>query len=171
VARRTSKPDLQRGTDVRAGRTAYYREGRNRSLTSGGYTASRYQGEYHLATPKGQQVAATPPSKTYHRFILAEFIACLAMVAASLVLTPGQAATEGDATATRSFAKELVQLTALCIVFFVLALASTGEKTGKVAAAFGGLVTLGVAWNLSGIFTGLAKALGPPSKKTGGTGG
>jgi hypothetical protein len=158
---------LQSGTSVRApGRVAYYRERNNRALTGHGYTAAKYQGEYHLAGPSGNQVAFSTPDKSYHRFILAEFLACLMMVVASIILVPAQTASEGAGDSTRSFAKELVQLTAICIVFFVLALMASGAKTGKVAAAFGGLVTLGVAWNASGIFSALAKAIGPPAAKT-----
>lgn len=174
--RRSSGPRssrLQTGTDYRSrgGRVTYYRDGRDRSASAGGYRAARYQGEYHLAGPRGNQVAFRPPARTYHRVVLAEFIACITMVAASIVLVPAQGTEEGAGTAARSFAKELVQLTAICIVFFILALAASGEKTGKPAAAFGGLVTLGVAWNTSGIFSGLAKAFGPPKTAQGGAGG
>lgn len=164
---------LQRGTDVRTRgqRVAYYREGRNRSLQAGGYTAARHQGETIFATPGGNQAAVSLPGKSYHRFILAEFIACLVMIAAGMILVPAQGEAQGAGAAGRSFAKQLVQLTALCVVFFMLALASTGPKTGKVAAAFGGLVTLGVAWNMSEMWTGLSKALGGPVPKKKPSGG
>jgi hypothetical protein len=166
-ASRSSRPRLQRGTDIRTPgqNIAYYREGRNRSLTAGGYTAARYQGQTVLATPRGSQVAMSLPGKTYHRYILAEFIACVAMIAGGMILIPAQGAGQGAGAAGRSFARQLVQLTAVCIVFFILALAGGGEKTGKVAAAFGGLVTLGVAWNLSEMWSGLSKALGGPVPK------
>ncbi len=158
---------LQRGTDVRTPgqRVAYYREGRNRSLNAGGYTAARYQGNTVLASPRGNQVSVALPGKTYHRYILAEFVACVAMIAGGMILIPAQGAKQGGGAATRSFAKQLVQLTAVCIVFFILALAGGGEKTGKVAAAFGGLITLGVGWNLSEMWGGLSKALGGPVPK------
>jgi hypothetical protein len=158
---------LQSGTSVHGpGRVAYYRERNNRALTGHGYTAAKYQDEYHLAGPSGNQVAFRTPDKSYHRVILAEFLACLMLVVASIILVPAQTASEGAGDSTRSFAKELVQITAICIVFFVLALMASGAKTGKVASAFGGLVTLGVAWNASGVFSALAKAIGPAKAKT-----
>lgn len=154
------------GTRYQGSRATYQRQGQTRSLTTtGGYYASRGSSGVQLGGPSGNQLELSAPGKTYHRFVLAEFIACVAMVVASIVLVPAQDSAQGSGTAARSFAKELVQLTALCIVFFVLALMASGAKTGKIAAAFGGLVTLGVAWNLSEIFGALAKALGPAVKK------
>ena len=91
----------------------------------------------------------------YHQYLLAEFMACIVMIIGSLILLPA-----GGSTDARSYARQLVQLTAVCLVFFVLALASAGPKTGKVGAAFGGLVTLGVAWHLSEMWSALTKALG-----------
>lgn len=166
ASKRRGRPSrFQSGTDVRSRNqnVNYYREGRNRSASAYGYTAARYQGQTVLAGPQGNQVSLSLPGKTYHRYILAEFIACVAMIAGGLILVPAQGAGQGGGTAARSFAKQLVQLTAICIVFFMLALAGSGPKTGKVAAAFGGLVTLGVAWNLSEMWSALAKALGGQS--------
>lgn len=166
---------LERGTDYRSpgGNLSYYRQGGHRQASAGGYTAARSGGTATIAGPSGNQVSASLPKSTYHRYVLAEFIACLAMIAGGMILVPAQ----GGGTAGRSFAKQLVQLTALCVVFFMLALAGSGPKTGKVAAAFGGLVTLGVAWNLSEMWGALAKALGahaqasvaaePPPKQPG----
>ena len=112
-----------------------------------------------------RQIAREP--KAWQRFILAEFLACLVMIAASMILIPatGQGQGSEGAGAGRSYARELVQLTAVCLLFFILALAGGGARTGKVAAAFGGLVTLGVAWHLSGIWSALAAALGPAAAK------
>jgi hypothetical protein len=113
--------------------------------------------------PEGPQGSVSVEAGGYHRYVLAEFVACLAMIAGGMILIADKSTTadgSDTAAASRSYAKELVQLTALCVVFFILALAGSGPKTGKVAAAFGGLVMLGVAWNLSEMWSGLAKALG-----------
>lgn len=158
--RSRGKPQASTHLTSRSGNVSYHRQGGTRMVKAGSYRGGRTTGGYYtVAAPSGQQVSARAPERAYHRFILAEYLACVAMVTASMILLPAQDAQQGTATAARSFAKELVQLTALSLVFFVLALAAGGPKTGKVSAAFGGLVTLGVAWNLSQIFGALAKTL------------
>lgn len=111
-----------------------------------------------------QQIAREP--RAWQRVILAEFLACQAMIAGTMILAPVQGAAQGAGTAARSFSREIVQQTAVCLVFFILALAAGGERTGKVAAAFGGLVTLAIAWHLSELWPALAAALGPAPAKT-----
>jgi len=104
---------------------------------------------------------------SYHRVVIAEFIVCVLLVGASPFLTPRMdksksAAEEATAALSSvSLAGPLVRLTALCIVFFSLALLSTGEKTGKIAAALGALVTLGVLLNATDMFTAISQAFGP----------
>jgi hypothetical protein len=102
------------------------------------------------------------PGRVYHRIILAEFLGCLLLIGTTPILIPKTTSGKGgEATVDtgQSLAGPLVRLTALCIVFFVLALMGTGRKTGKVAAAFGGLVLLGTALNSTATLTALGKAI------------
>ncbi|HEY6275598.1 MAG TPA: hypothetical protein VIX86_04630 [Streptosporangiaceae bacterium] len=101
---------------------------------------------------------------------MAEFIISVVLIGMSPVLTPaGKTDAQGNPVnlGGASLAKPLVRLTAVSALFLVLALLSTGAKTGKVAAWFGGLVVLGVGFNaageleaISGYFGGGTKAAG-----------
>jgi hypothetical protein len=83
---------------------------------------------------------------------------------------------EGDSTPTaEQVAKSsagagiLVRMTAASLLFFVLALMANGPRAGKIAAAFGGLVTLGTALNAGPVWTALGRIFGgaqagPPPK-------
>lgn len=53
----------------------------------------------------------------------------------------------------------LARITALSVVFFVLALLSAGKTAGRIAGAFGGLVLLGVVFNARDFITSVAGAL------------
>lgn len=111
------------------------------------------------ATRQGQDIvidtSPAAPAHNWHRWVMAEFIVCVVLAGASPFLSPGGKAGSllagvdktDDIPAGVSLAKPLVRLTALCVLFFVLSLVATGEKSGKIAAAFGGLVTLGLAFN------------------------
>jgi hypothetical protein len=108
-------------------------------------------------------------TRTYHRIVLAEFMVCVVLVGMSPVLTPRKSGTQADETAAAfSLAGPVVRLTAVSVVFFVLALMATGPRAGKVAAAFGALVVLGVLLNATDELAVLAKAL--TVKRTGGGG-
>lgn len=106
---------------------------------------------------------ATEPANTWHRVVLAEFVIAIVIVGASPVLTPrpGTTAAGDVAGAAVSLAGPLVRLTAVCVLFFALALMSTGAKAGKVAAAFGALVDLGALLNATDEIKLLAQALTP----------
>jgi len=99
------------------------------------------------------------PAKTYHRIVLAEFAACVLMIGATPILAPKTTSRKGhiEVDTGVTLAGPLVRLTATCVVFFVLALMASGQRAGKVAAAFGALVTLGVAMNSIDALTALAK--------------
>jgi hypothetical protein len=98
--------------------------------------------------------------------VIAEFIVTIILIGMSPFLTP-RTSTSGSpsdeakaAAAATSLAGPLVRLTAASIVFFALALLSTGEKTGKIAAAAGGLVVLGTLLNATDMFTAISQAFG-----------
>jgi len=93
----------------------------------------------------------------YRRIIIAEFAATVVIIGASPFLTPRKAGeSPAEAAARFSLAAPLVRLSAACIVFFVLALMSHGAKTGRIAAAFGGLITLGALFNATTALDGLS---------------
>jgi hypothetical protein len=108
---------------------------------------------------RSRSLASRLPDKTYHRIILAEFLACVILIGAAPVLgTAGSKNTSKPQTP--SYAGVMARLTAVCVVFFVLALMGAGQKTGKVAAAFGALVLLGTALNATDEFAALAQLFG-----------
>lgn len=176
----------QGGTSLQGRNASYYRQGATRTVTvtgQGGTHMAGSQGrQVRYQSPSGQRISGTVPKaglppKTYHRIILAEFAACIVLVGAAPVLTPRTKAS-GDtviADAAVSLAGPLVRLTAVCVLFFVLALMASGERAGKVAAAFGGLVTLGALLNATDMITALGKvftgqAATVPARKPAGTG-
>jgi len=158
---RASARAPQRGSAIQTGRVSYYfTPGKGHTVGAAGYTASRAPGSvYAVSTPGGQQAEGRVrlPSKTYHRIVLAEFIGTVLIIAAAPIVVPQNSK---GAAAQVSYAGPLVRLTAVCVVFFVLALMATGEKAGKVAAAFGGLVLTGAALNAGDLWSALASAIG-----------
>lgn len=107
-------------------------------------------------TDAAKRVATPQPGKSYHRAVLAEFIICVILVLLGAILTPRVK------NGVLEFVHVLVQLSAVCFVFFVLALLGAGKSTGKVAAAFGGLITLGVLLNSSGAILEIGKIFKGP---------
>lgn len=95
--------------------------------------------------------SAQPSQKTYHRWVMAEFVGCIVLVGLTPLLNePKDANGQPAATADVLFgADALVRLSALCVVFFILSLLSNQEKSGKFAAAFGGLIMTGILVNTS----------------------
>jgi hypothetical protein len=172
----TVRQHAERGTDVspRSGRTRYFSDSSGRALTRTDSQERvhkfRQQGrDVGYRSPGGSRYTARLPRggglppKTYHRAVLAEFVACVVLVGASPVLTPRTKAkgSQQVVDTTVSFAAPLVRLTAVCIVFFVLALMASGPRSGKIAAAFGGLVLLGTLLNATDMFTAITAAFGP----------
>lgn len=104
-------------------------------------------------------------SGTAHRVVIAEFAVCVVLVGADPVLTR-------KPTGTHVYlANDFLRLSAVCMIFFVLALMSNSEKSSKVAAAFGGLVTAGIAFNAKQAFTALTAIFtaAASTNKAGGT--
>jgi hypothetical protein len=83
---------------------------------------------------------------TYHRWVMAEFIGCVVLTGMTPLLNePKDVKGQPITTQAALFgADALLRLTALSVVFFILALLSNHEKSGKFAAAFGGLITAGL---------------------------
>lgn len=108
-----------------------------------------------------------PGHGSYHRIVIAEFIATVLIIGASPFLIPRTSKSATPADVAKAAAKgadplslsgPLIRLTAACVVFFVLALLSSGPKTGRIAAAFGLLVMLGTLINATDMWTALGQA-------------
>ncbi len=121
-----------------------------------------------------QRTAEAPPptsfvtggsGATYRRIILAEFAACVLLVGASPFLKPrSKDQTAAEVAAQLTLAQPMARLTAVCITFFILALLSNGPRSGRIAAAFGGLVTVGTLVNATDVATGLTMMFGPSTQ-------
>ena len=123
------------------------------------------------AAPAGKpnllQKAAKPKEgATYHRAVLAEFLGAAVLAVLGGVLSPRKRA---DGVVT--WVHIIVQLTAICGVFFVLALLSASPKLGKIAAAFGLLVLLGVLMNSADSIRKMAAVFAPAKNTVSGAGG
>ncbi len=108
----------------------------------------------------------------YTALVAIEYLACMVMVLLSLGLV-GKNNTKTDILLTPVVA--MVRLTAVSLLFFILAILSTGEQMGRISAAFGGLVTAGVSLNatnewrsLAGIFN-FSRSSSSSSSKTSAT--
>lgn len=94
--------------------------------------------------------------KDPRKIVLAEFVVCAVLVGLSpFGKTDTKHGTEGT----------LMQYSALCGVFFVLALMTGGKRSGNVAAAFGILVTLALIYQSRNTFQTLANFFGAGKSK------
>jgi|SRR5579859_1294883 len=110
----------------------------------------------------------------YHRIVIAEFLATVLIIAAVPFLVPRDSGsgTPGEeaaaAVGSLSLSRPLVRLTAACVVFFMLALLANGQRTGRAAAALGGLVTLGALLNATDALTALGQMFAGAQSATAG---
>jgi hypothetical protein len=79
-----------------------------------------------------------------HRVLVAEFVLCIVLIGLTPVLM------RKPANGKLYVPNDFVRLSAVSLLFFVLSLASASPRSSRVAAAFGGLVTLGTLYNASG---------------------
>lgn len=101
----------------------------------------------------------------YTRVVGGEFLLAALILAASTVMiskargkqlasvppqTPGS-------TRALTTAMPLSRLTATCALYILLALLSSGDRTGRIAAGFGGLVVLGVVFSERDVFTAMSE--------------
>ena len=112
--------------------------GGSTSKAAAGAAANRYAG--HAQQAGRQQI--TPGGRNYQGVILAEFLVAV-LVVAFLPLASGRPADDkGGPSPYR--VNDMIQLVAIGAVYFVLALFSSGERSGRVVAWFGGLLTIGI---------------------------
>jgi hypothetical protein len=118
------------------------------------------------------------PSGGAHKLVLAEYLAVMMILIATEILGPlgegDKLPSPQDAAKSSVGAGILVRMTAASVLFFVLALMANGPRAGRIAAAFGGLVTVGTALNAGPVWTGLARVFGgaagpPPAAGEGGS--
>lgn len=126
--------------------TTYYERARD---TGGGAFSSFLHGRNPRTGRKGR----------YAAIVALEYVACMLMIALSAGFVPKE--NKDDILAAPVVA--MVRLTAVSILFFGLALLSTGEHLGRLAAAFGGLVTCGIAINATAEWKALAALFPSPS--------
>lgn len=132
---RTSSPATAPPASTRTGTGSQTGRGRGSGRrSSGGFTGPKL-------TSKGSGA---------HRLVIAEFLLCVVLIGLSpiLVRQPG-----GDGHLY--IANDFIRLSAVCLLFFVLALLANQPNTARWAAAFGGLVTLGTLFNASQAVTAL----------------
>lgn len=130
-------------------------------------TASR--GRAYATRAFKPAVLSTPTGAT--KIVAAEYAACVVLIGAAPILTRAP-----DSAGHVYKANEFVRLSAVSLLFFILALLSAGPRTGRIAAAFGALVTLGVVFNARGaiaavgqIFTAAKSAGGAVTTAAAGT--
>lgn len=120
------------------------------ALSAGaGYVGSRAIGRGRSSTtrPSSSKGGKSPA----HRVVIAEFIACVVLIGITPILTR-----KTDGTTHLYVANDFIRLSAVCLLFFLLLLLSNNPSTSRIAAAFGGLVTLGALYNASQFLTVLA---------------
>jgi hypothetical protein len=105
-----------------------------------------------------------------HRVVAAEFVLCVVLVGIGPILI------RKPKNGHLYQANDFVRLSALSLLFFVLALMSNTPRSARLAAAFGGLVTLGVVYNASaplaavgGVFVNSTKTKGAVATAAEGT--
>lgn len=105
-----------------------------------------------------------------HNLVVGEFVLCVVLIGATPILM--RQPQNGHLYIPNDF----VRLSAVSALFFVLALLANGEKGARFAAAFGGLVTLGVLYNAAGsikaignIFANAQASGGQPKTAAAGT--
>jgi hypothetical protein len=112
--------------------------GGSTSKAAAGAAASHYS--RHAQNVGQQQI--TPGGRNYQGVILAEFLVAV-IVVAFLPLAAG-APNDGKAGPSPYRVNDMIQLVAIGAVYFILALFSSGERSGRVVAWFGGLLTIGI---------------------------
>jgi len=88
----------------------------------------------------GQQVV--PGGRNYQGAILAEFLVAI-LIVAFLPLASGPPE-DGKGGPSPYRVTDMTQLVAIGAVYFILALFSSGERSGRIVAWFGGLLLIGI---------------------------
>jgi len=106
--------------------------------------------------------ARVPGGRNYQPVILAEFLAAVLVVALAPIAKGGTDTAKAKGSPSPYDTGSLKQLLLLGVVYFILALLSSGKNLGRVSAWFGGLVLVGVGvqQTVNGGFAAVLKMFG-----------
>ena len=152
-------PEVEEGFQARAA---------SRARAQGKRAAAAYGSQ---AAYVGSRARVTPGDRGYQPVILAEFLAAVVIVIAIPVVSGGSPTAQAKGSPSPYDTGDLRQLAAIGMVYFVLALISSGNS-GRLAAWFGGLVliVLALGKTASGSLSATVKNLPPPEAKGTGAG-
>jgi len=133
---RAAERSTPEGPAVHAEREQAQREQRRRQVTD------RAQATGRSAASSIGGARITPGGRNYQGAILAEFLVAV-LVVAFLPLASGRP--NDDKTGPSPYrVTDMTQLVAIGAAYFILALFSGGERSGRIVAWFGGLLLLGI---------------------------
>jgi hypothetical protein len=98
----------------------------------------------NLPTGRGASRARIPGGRNYQPVILAEFLVAIVVVALAPVAKGGSDTSKAKGSPSPYDTSTLKQILLIGIVYFILALLSSGKNLGRVSAWFGGLVLVGI---------------------------
>jgi hypothetical protein len=106
--------------------------------------------------------ARIPGGRNYQPVILAEFLVAVVVVALAPVAKGGSDTSKAKGSPSPYDTSTLKQILLIGVVYFILALLSSGKNLGRVSAWFGGLVLVGVGvqQTVNGGFAAVLKMFG-----------
>lgn len=107
-----------------------------------------------------------PGDRRYQSVILAEFVIAVVVIAGLPLATGGSPAAQAKGGISPYDTGDLKQLVAVGGVYFILALISSGNR-GRLAAWFGGLVLIGLAFSKYPLFKTMVQAKQDTGQGTG----
>jgi hypothetical protein len=116
----------------------------------------------------GSNARLAPGSRNYQSVILAEFLTAIVILTVVPIVSGGSPAAQAKGSPSPYDTGDLRQLAAVGMVYFILALVSSGNS-GRLAAWLGGLVliTLALGKVAGGELSATVKNLDPTQKQTG----
>ena len=107
--------------------------------------------------------ARVPGGRNYQSVILAEFLLAVLVIALAPIAKGGTDTSKAKGSASPYDTNSLKQLLGVGLVYFILALASSGKSLGRFSAWFGGLVlvAIGIQNTVNGGFTALFHMFAP----------
>lgn len=163
-----AKSGAQRGASARMSTQSAAQARKPPATSKRGTGTSRREGAGKLGKSKGSSpfspFGAKGATKATQRFLIAEYITCFVLIAVTPIVARKPHGTEKNALYV---ANDFVRLSAVSLLFFILALLSSGPRSGRIASAFGALVTLGVVYNSAPGIVGVASVFTEADKAKG----
>ena len=128
-----------------------------------GVSAARRAGQQASYVARNAKLA--PGDRAYQPILLAEFLAAVVIVAVFPVVTGGSDNAKAKGGLSPYDTGDLKQLVAVGAVYFVLALASSGNS-GRLSAWLGGLILIAIGLSKVG-HGGISAVFTPVTSKTG----